>query len=257
MLLHELTPAESLLLRKGDETPLNDALRYTLIDLLIKQVLSMEDDRRDPLPNPIVAQRYIRAGKNFNDYAALPHEICFLIPFRKSKGLRMLFKNCVQVGFENATLQRALQKMIMSSPMLHNAFEKSFIQYLVGGFYYSSHGFSLRRNLDDEINQVERQLTHLLKTNREEALSKAKLLNGNILFLNGLDLTAFKEFEAIFLDEVTERKNSSDGGGCGGWSSFETYSCDFSESSPSDSDSSGCSGDSGCGSGCGGGCGGD
>jgi hypothetical protein len=259
MLLSKLTPAESLLLRKGDQTPLKDVLKYTLMDLLLKQVLVIQNVERQPSSrDPIMTYKYVATGKNFNQYISLPHELVYISAFRKNGNMTMLFRNCVQVGFENARSEKAMQNTIMQSPALHDAFSRSFFERLFGGFSYSDTGFELRITLDKEIEQLEQKLPDLMITNREEALEQLRKIGGNVFLLQGLNLTLLKEIEEAFLKEVP-RQQMAGGVGCSGCSTFTSYNDNFESSCPSEnssSDGGGCSGDSGCGGGCGG-CGGD
>jgi hypothetical protein len=114
MLLTKLTPAETLLITQGEDTTLKDALRYTMMDLLLKRVLTITDvERESPHSGNIVTSKYIVAGENFKQYPALAHELVFLIPFRENPAMHMLFKNCVKIGFENAWLRPCFRE---SSP---------------------------------------------------------------------------------------------------------------------------------------------
>ncbi len=256
MLLTKLTAAESLLLRKGDEAPFKDLLKYTLMDLLLKQVLMIEDVQRQPSArDPIVNYKYVKAGKNFYQHSTLSHELVFLSIFRKNPGMSMLFRNCVQVGFENGRSQKAFQHLVRSSPSLHQAFYQSLLQRLVGGFFYTEAGFQLRIALDNEVRELEGQLAKLLKENKDQGLEQLKSLGANILLIGGLAPTEFKEFEEAFFREQRQHQSTSTGGGCG---TFASYSNDFDGSCPSDGDSGsgGCSSGDGGSSGCGG-CGGD
>jgi hypothetical protein len=257
MLLSKLTPAETLLIRDGDEVSVKELLKYTFMDLLVKQVLMTEDvERQLNMRDPVRIYKYVSPGKNFSQYTSLPHELPFLLPFRRNSDNRLLFKNCVQVGYENVESKRALHKAIRLLPSLHNAFSASLLEKVFGEFSYTDRGLELKRQVEEEIKQLERELTVLMVNDREKAMEKLKPIGGNVFLLHALNFTVLREIDEAFSKELTRQGG---GGGCGGgWTTFDTYSSDFDSSCSSDSgDSSGCSsGDSGCGGGCGG-CGGD
>src|SRR5688500_7078005 len=101
--LSKLTPAETLCLKNGPETPLQDLLKYTVMDLLLKQVLVLEEVQRQPNPrDPVRIYKYATTGRNFESYRSKRHERVFISPFQNDRALRILFRNMVKVGYQNA-----------------------------------------------------------------------------------------------------------------------------------------------------------
>ncbi|MBT1697018.1 hypothetical protein KK083_09045 [Fulvivirgaceae bacterium PWU4] len=261
MLLSKLTPAETLLIRDGSQAPVRELLKFTFMDLLLKQVLRAEDvERQLNLRDPVRTYKYVSRGENFPEHNILAHELTFLLPYRKNEDTRMLFRNCIQVGYENARSKRALHKTIRLSPELQNAFTASLIQKVFGEYEHTAHGLLLKQQVESEIRQLERELPPLIATDREKAMEKLKIIGGNVFLLQGLNFAVLKVIDEAFAETFIPESTSS----CGGsWTTFNTYSDDFDSASDSNGngcssgDSSGCgSGDSGCGGGCGG-CGGD
>src|SRR3954468_16770925 len=102
MILSKLTPAETLLIRQGEGSPVKDLLKYTFMDLLLKQVLEIRNLERQPNSrDPVMTYKYVYAGPNFNRYTCLPHELIYVSVFHKSAGSGILFRNCVKMGYEN------------------------------------------------------------------------------------------------------------------------------------------------------------
>ena len=84
-LLTKLTPAETYLILENSKCDFRNLLKYTLIDLLIKNVLKAEDHEEQSHPrNPIRIVSYVSTGSNFSTYTPKPHELPFLQPFQKS-----------------------------------------------------------------------------------------------------------------------------------------------------------------------------
>lgn len=261
MLLSKLTPAETLLIKDGSQAPVRELLKYTFMDLVLKQVLITEDvERQYNQRDPVRIYKYVSVGENFKQHNILPHELTFLLPYRKNQDTRMLFRNCVQVGYENARSKRALHKAIRLSPALQDAFTASLMQKIFGEYDYTNRGLVLKQQVESEIRQLERELPALIASDREKAMEKLRIIGGNVFLLQGLNFAVLKVIDEAFAEAFVPESASS----CGGtWTTFNTFSDDF--DSASDSDSSGCSagdgsgcsaGDSGCGGGCGG-CGGD
>jgi hypothetical protein len=259
MILSKLTPAETLLVRKGNEATLKDMLKYTLMDLLLKQVLAIEEIQRQPSKHdPVRVYKYIGVGKNFTEYKCLPHELVFLFTYRKNSAIRILFRNCVKIGYENAQTEKAFSKLVMSSGELQKAFTRSFLQKIFNGFSYTNVGNQLKEKVEGEMQHLEKDLPSQINNNKKKALEILKQIGGNIFLLNGIEFSLLKEIDDELLKEFNRPET---GGGCGTgcWTTFNTYDHDFDSSCSSDTGGSACSGDGGCSSGCSacGGCGGD
>lgn len=252
-LIQTLTAAESLLLRKGDSTPKQEMLKVTLMDLLLRQVLTVETtEMQSNSRDPVRTLQKVKRGEAFMRYDALPHELVYLHDFRQSRDLEMSFRDCVRVGFENAQSEKKLQHAVRSSPALKDSFRQVWIQKIIGGFDYTDEGFSKRLQLEDEIKVWEERIPKLLETNREQALAELRTLGGNVFLLQGLCIVLLANIENEFFKHIpVPEKSQGCGGGCG---TFTPYSSDFDGSYPTDSDGSdgSCSGDGGCSSGCGG-----
>lgn len=257
MILSRLTPAETLIVWKGNQTTMKDMLKHTLMDLLIKQILSIEEIERQPSKrDPIRIYKYIGTGKNFSGYRCLPHELCFLSAYYKNSTIRILFRNFVKIGYENAHSELDFYKTLRTSNELKDMFTVSLFQRIfTGGFNYTSIGSQLRIAIEDEIQNLETILLNQLNNDKEKALDILKKIGGNVFLLKGIEFDLIKEIDQAFLKELTQSKPSS---GCstGCFTTFDTFESDFDNSCSSDTGGSGCSGDGGCSSGCAG-CGGD
>jgi hypothetical protein len=258
--LTKLTPAETLLIRSGPAAPLKDLLKYTLMDLLYKQVLEIEEMKlQTDLQNSFKTYRYIRIGKRFHEYTGLAHEHVFLSPFLQNNILKLLFDNAVRIGYENAGSQTRYVSMILKSYTLQDIVKRNWLQRLFGGFSYTSGGISTKAAIDFEFETLEKLVTAYRENKDQRILDNLKSIGGNIFLLASFDTTLAKEIE-IELQQEFDRRASTDTSGCstywpissssGCWSSFDSHS----HSSSCSSDSGCSSGDSGC-SGCGG-CGG-
>ncbi|HYC85155.1 MAG TPA: hypothetical protein VEB86_08025 [Chryseosolibacter sp.] len=259
MNLTKLTPAETLLITQGDKAGKQELLKYTFMDLLLKEVLTIDHVERRPDGREVRTYKYIYAGKRFKAYAGLAHEMIFLAAFHKSKGMGMLFQHCVKMGYENARSEKSLQKKISTSPMLSRAFSRSLWTDLLGGIAYTDIGTDLKREVERELLDLKSTIAQEMAANRNKAIEKLRAIGGNILLIGGLEFTLMKEIEEELMKELKKSEPVLvDTGGCG---TFMTYSHEFDNSCGADSNGwggdSGCSsGDSSCGSGCGGGCGG-
>ena len=252
--LFRFSPAETLVIKSGEKAPLRDLLKYTLMDLLLKQVLIIEEVQRQPNPrDPIRTYKYITTGKNFITYPFKSHETVFTSIFQENVEIKLLFRNLVKVAYQRAKSERFYYPLLINNENLKVVFIRTFINKLFGGFSYSSDGTMVKKELESEIADLESNLPEIIKHDKNRGLEILKKIGGNIFLLKGIDFALSKEIDKELFEEMSSQGAS---GGCssGCWTSFGDYSATFDRSCSSDT-SSGCGGDSGC-SGCGG-CGGD
>ena len=260
--LSRLTPAETLILQQGEKAPFNEVLKYTLMDLLLKQALVIEQVPREPTSfDASQVYKYIMRGKNFSQYLQYQskfHERIFLSTFRDQSDIRILFRNLVKVGYQKAESARMLYPTIALRMDLEKPFYRTFYQWLFGGFKYTQAGLQWQKEVQNEMRELENVISDLRK-DKERNTEILRAVGGNIFLLKGVDFALATEIDRELFEEMA-RRNNPDGsvGGC--WTCFDDYSHTFDSSCSSDTwtsgdGNSGCSGDSGC-SGCGG-CGGD
>jgi uncharacterized membrane protein YgcG len=265
--LTQLTPAETLILKFGDKAPLGDLLKVTLLDLLLKQVLVIEEiQRQASRREPVRTYKYVSVGKNFRGYVKKPHEWVFLSIFDKNRAIKILFRNLVRVGFQQAESEKDYQHSLVTSKYLKEAFSSTFIQKIKGTFSHTSKGLELRDIVMREIQEYESSLPEQIGRNSKLALETLRVIGGNIFLLKGLEFAIANEIDKEIFKQLKKEIVVSGGCGSGCWSGYDDYSESFDSSGSSGSGGgdggcsggSGCSGDSGCSgcSGCGG-CGGD
>jgi hypothetical protein len=253
--LSKLTPAETLIILKDKDTRLKEVLKVTLMDLLLKQVLKIEEVyKQTGRTNEQRLYEYVETGKNFRFYNSLPHENVFLEIFQKNEDYRYLFRHVVKVGYENAKSYNYFHKLIRKSRNISDCFNENFIFNFIGFSFKTSKHEQLRRELQKEIDQLELLLPSIIQNDKEKALEILKEIKGNIFLISTIEFDLLKQIDQTISTEMNRQTDNSFGcSGCS-WTYFESYSESFDSSCSSDSGSSdgGCSGCSGCG-----GCGGD
>lgn len=253
--LSQLTPAETLIILKDKDTRLKEVLKVTLMDLLLKQVLKIEEVyKHTGGTNEQRLYEYVETGKNFRFFNPLPHENVFLEIFQKNEVYRYLFRHVVKVGYENAKSYNYFHKLIRKSHNISDCFKENFIFDLIGFSFKTSKHEPLKKELQKEINQLEIQLPKIIQNDKEKALEILKEIKGNIFLLSTIEFDLLKQIDQTISTEMNRQSDNSFGcSGCS-WSYFESYSESFDSSCSGDGGSSdgGCSGCSGCG-----GCGGD
>ena len=260
--LTKFTPAETLIFLEMDKVLFRELLKATFLDLLLKKVLMTKRKSYKPSANdPYVTVKHVCAGSNLKLYKTLTHETIFVDAFKRSKNMEPLLRHYVTLVNENAINRKTYLECIKELPNVKPYLMQSFWQKLFGGFGLTKEGESIAKGIDFELGELDILLPELIKNNKREALTLIKKVNGNIFFLNNLDLKQLhlldikelgKPEDEVYFEEIPD--------GCSAgtqWDSFEGHSHSFDSScgTSNGSDNSGC-GSSGC-SGCGGsGCGG-
>jgi hypothetical protein len=252
--LSELTPAEVYILTNRNVTH-QQLLKITFIDLILKQVLKTSEVRRQPHAREEVRiYKYIGIGQDFKNYKAKNHEKFFLSIFEKDNSIEILFRNLVKIGYQKSRTLSDFRNELIKTPTLKKCFSQNIFQRLFYGYSFTEFGNELKRKVENEIENLNKELSGLNNIENQKAIELIKLIGGNIFLLENIDYELLNQIDKDLAEEINKKTTTDGGGGCSGcgWS-FDDYSSSFDSGCSSDS---GCGGNSGCGSGCSG-CGGD
>ena len=263
-----LSPAETLFVLQDKNASIDELLKVTFIDLLLKQVVrTFEVQRQASSRDTVRIYKYVETGNKFLTYEPRPHENIFLAPFQKSNSIQILFRNMVKIGYQNAKSESKLHRILRQSPNLNRCFSRNISQLLFGGFNITPDGQELRNNVEAEITQLEKQLPPLILNDHQKALDILKVIKGNIFLLTNIELDSFNQIDKELLSEMNRKYDIKNDGSWSGFvgctlDSFDNYSHSFDSgggSGCSSGSDAGCGGNGCGGSGCSGcsGCGGD
>jgi hypothetical protein len=257
--LSKLTPAETLIILQGNKATLSDLLKFTFMDLLLKQVLITQEIEKQANPrDPITSYKYVFPGNNFAAYQANPHENVLLSVYKKSADTGVLFRNLVKIAYQNARHQSWYQIQLINNSNIKDLFSRTYFERWFGGFSYTQKGFQVKKEIQAEVSAIESNIASYITSDKSQGLALLKSIGGNIFLLKRLEFSLAQEIDKEIFREIS--KNTSDQG-CSTFSSWTDYgyysasfdsgcSSDNSGSDGSDSGSdSGCSGCSGCGGG--------
>ncbi|QYJ67985.1 hypothetical protein [Flavobacterium litorale] len=260
--LTQLTPAEVLLITKNEDVTLEELLKVTFIDLLLKQVLQViEIEKKITNRDGVWMFIYIKQGSNFHKYNALKHEDIFIKPFIDNRNSEVLFRNFVKITYQSAKNKMLYKSSIYKSLNIKNYFDRNIFQRIFGKATITSLGIRVKIEVKKEIENLEKELPELTVNNPSKAYSIVNSILGCVVLIKTFDMSMLKEVDKDLLEEFHRNYPHITSIGCG--SSFDEY--EF-ENTSNDSENSwsgfgGCS-DHGCNSGCSGcggcgGCGGD
>ncbi|WP_046758838.1 hypothetical protein [Kordia jejudonensis] len=278
-LLSRITPAETILIQQGSAAQLKDLLKFTFMDLLLKQVLKIVTENKQLHPrNEARLYTYVETGKNFEKYVPRHHEVIFLKPFTQEASIQILFKHFVKITYEASSGKRSYRESIKRSKELTSYFNDSFFISLFRFIKLTEAGKKAHQEITTYLREVNLQINDLLKNDQKKALEFLIAIGGNIFLLQNLDFDLLKKIDKVLIEQQRSIYTSVDSYGDDWYlygdfyddnclfdcefedhESFDSLFSDTMDSFDSEFDASSCSSwDSGCDSGCSscGGCGG-
>ncbi|MFL5728761.1 MAG: hypothetical protein ACJ75J_04665, partial [Cytophagaceae bacterium] len=222
--LSKLYPAQTLLLTEGKKASLKDLLKFTFMDLLLKQVLKTEKRTyRASKYDKEQIVKYVLAGNNFSAYKPAAHELAFLEPFKKSRTISIMFRHIVKMGYQNARKENLYQLVIGNTYPTQEYFSRNFFHYIFGGFSLTSRGRELKVKVEKELEELDDTLPLMMVRNKEKAMEILKEIKGNVFLLKNVSLSLLGEIDKELMEEMNPRNtgNGGDSGcaACGTWGS--------------------------------------
>lgn len=265
--LSNLKPGETLVLIDGGKAEFKSLLKFTFMDLLLKQVLEVKESSRSIRHGKgyrNIKTKYVVTGKNFAKYKPDQYEAIFLNVFYKSPDLKAILTKLIKVAYDAVPTEIKYRKKIILSFGIKSVFKTSLLFNLFGFISLTSRGTTLKESIFNELNSIDATIADKINNAPKEALEILTKIGGNIFLLNNVDFALLKQIDhSIYASmQIDQRFNDSYDNY---WyhdfsdlfiddSSFDTWDSTF-DSFDSGFDSAGCSSfDSGCSS-CGG-CGG-
>ncbi len=176
--LENLTPAENYLLLENSKVTMKGLLKLTMLDLLLKRVIEMENvavraDERSP--ERILT--YVKAGINFQSYQPKTHEAIFLNNFQANLDNKILFKHLVKISLQKAkSIRNLVYNQILTQSEISSLFNTRKMFVVV--------------DLNDQGRlakiQLKKDLSNLLTTRIDDP-SLLTRVNGNLFLVDIID----------------------------------------------------------------------
>lgn len=196
-ILSKITPAETLLLTKGNSVKLKDLLKYTFMDLLSKNVISIRktSTKASYKDVELSVHTYVEEGVNFPTYKPKTHEIAFLQMFIASPSISLNIKDFVQLALKAARSNWNYKKQIRNSKNISFYFRESFWSNLFGQIKLTEKGNSIKQRILTYLDRIDERLKHLNESDKQNLLETLLPLGGNVFLLNNFDVKILKEFD--------------------------------------------------------------
>lgn len=209
-ILKKITTAEAYLLIACDDATFKNLLKNTLVDLLLKKVLRIEEQNFQPDNNdPAQIISYIKAGENIKKYKAKAHEEIFLKTFVDNEELEIIFRHYVSMVYENAGSKRSYIKGIRKNAAMRAYFSNGILTFLFGAVILTAQGAKVMDKINEELSELEKTLPKLAETNPKKAKAIINEINANVLLLNSFDLDLIKKVDSQFKSVISNSSESS------------------------------------------------
>jgi len=262
--LSELKPAETLLLLEGKNADFKNLMKFTFMDLVLKQVLVVKESTRTYKSGRRYKEqktKYVIKGENFDRYNPSPFEVIYLSTFQKSPEIKAILTKLIKVAYDAIDTEKKYRKSILNSSPIKDLFNASFLQQLFGTFALNKNGLNQKAQVQSELKDIDDRIGEMLTENPKEALQILIEIGGNLFLLKNVNFDLLRKVDQSIMQSMKIESHFDSTYNDSGWwigldschDSFDSFDSGY-DSAGCSSHDSGCSSCSGC-SGCGG-CGG-
>jgi hypothetical protein len=253
--LTDFSPAELLLIVHERNTPsLRQLLRLTFLDLLRKEVLSLEHRHSQPHPSdPAVLYTFVCAGPKLGAYSYLPHEKPLLDLFLQDPSFQTQFRQYVRMLMQRVDSSRSYHQLILQNERTGELFtHDSWWRRMIGYITPTPQGVNFEQFVRAELIKLDKQLAQYASQPTAQTQTWLRNLEGLLFLLPSFISPIGRQLETE-MRELEQVESHSDAGGstwndCG--DAFDSHCPSHDGHSGCGGDGHGHSGDSGCSSGC-------
>ena len=228
-----LKPAATAILLSPTKTDLKDIVKYILLDLMLKKVISVKHQNIKLHPNdPYVRMRTIvETDKNFTTYRKSDFEKYF-ISIIDEESYFQLRPYLLRI-YHYTPLDNRMKKNILKEQKIQNLFSISFAFDALGLFILNKNGKKVRAELQRYFTTIDDNIVKIINESPEQALQLVSFLKGNIFLLKNItvellekinllikeqkksnndpyyDLFAMFDFSEVFFAEIAEEINET------------------------------------------------
>ena len=184
--LSYLTPAETLLLIDPENANGVEMLKFTFLDLILKNKLKLFERQVKSDLGKILLYKFIKLGDKFDNNKIRPHEKFFFDLFIE-KNTNYFIRNYLTTIFNNAKNEKYFKKKVIENNNLKDCFTQNIIQQLYNGFSINEIGNELSLELRQEIKELK--------------------IGANVFLLKDIDLSILHLIDNDLLIELNNKKD--------------------------------------------------
>ncbi|MEM6684381.1 MAG: hypothetical protein AAF617_01195 [Bacteroidota bacterium] len=188
-----LKPAATAILLSPFKTSLKDIIRYTLMDLELKRVLSITHKNMKLHPNDVHVRRRdsLEIGENFTTYRKSEYENYFL-SFLNEESYYHLHSYLYKV-YADTPMDSRMKRNILKEHKILNLFSTAFSFNMLGLFLLNANGRKVRREIKRYFVTIEQHLPQIIENSPEQALQLVSFLKGNFFLLKNISVETLEK----------------------------------------------------------------
>jgi hypothetical protein len=202
-----LKPAATSILLAPTKVDLKDIIRYTVMDLALKKVISIQHKEillhpSDPYKR---ARTIVETDINFATYRKSIYETYFSGIIDEESYFHLhpyLFRIYTELPLDNK-----VKKSILKEHKISNLFSLSFTFDSFSIFRLNKNGEKIRREIQRYFVTIEQNLEQIIEDSPEQALHLVSFLKGNFFLLKNIPVEVLEKLNALIQLHKKERKD--------------------------------------------------
>jgi len=206
--LNLLSPAETLIVMNGVEADFDLLIQVTFMDLLLKKVLAITVEERQPSSqDPIQTYKYIGVGEFYKGYTPLLHENMYTDEFGDDWYKRILLRTFVKDGYDSVNSSGLYRSQIVKNKSLQPYYHQNIIQRLNGHFDINDAGLLFQAQVKSEFQTAVNYLQSNEGTSETKA-ALAKQMGGNIFLVKDFEFGVIQDFSQELMIAIEQSKTT-------------------------------------------------
>ena len=198
--LSSLSPVEVLIYIAKSKLTFKELLKYTMMDMVVKQILKLEMSELDG-----DEVKYVTIGSEFKNYDPKSFEEPQLSPFTQDQELKVLFEHYVRMCHENVGSYKAhLFTRIIDNQDHTPNIKQGFFQRITNEYTLNSNGKRIKSKIEAELASLSEKLPELLKSDKEGLKKIIKAIGGNIFLVSGFNPSKLKKLDFTSPEEYDD-----------------------------------------------------
>jgi hypothetical protein len=205
--LSVLKPAATAILLAPSKTNLKDIIKYTVMDLALKKVLTIQHKNIFLHPNDAYKRlrTVVETDKNFASYRTTIYETYFVGIIDEDSYFQL--RTYLTRIYHELPLDNKVKKSIIKDQKIKNLFALTFTFDSFSVFWLNGHGKKIRNEIKRYFVTIERHLEQIVEDAPEQVIQLLAFLKGNFFLLKNISPTLLEKINTIIEQHKKEAKN--------------------------------------------------
>ncbi|MGH1384499.1 hypothetical protein [Kordia sp.] len=205
--LSVIKPAATSILLSPTKTNLKDIIRYTMMDLAFKEVLSIKHKNIKLNPNDAYSRKraIVETGGKFSNYQKSDYEKLFLSIIDTESYFQL--HSYLSVIYKETPLDNRMKRKVLKENKILNLYSIAFAFDSFGVFKLNRNGKKIRNEIQRYFVTIEQNLEQIIEDSPEQALHLVSFLKGNFFLLKNISVEVLEKLNTLIRLHKTEIKD--------------------------------------------------